>query len=637
MKLKISGFPPAVSPARRNPIISRRELLALTGSITASYFLGGCGGGGDSTVSSETGVSRTAVTGTLTNQINQFSLTSEQIGNIWEGQSSGLRELATFAAGGNRSSRAPGDTRVMFQAVWYSQQGLRSGYERLANGILSEDDQGHVADTVSSNNNLTGDTGVSNPQWLAAMMLQTYSALRVTGALMNIIQIAGIKQMQDWAAGQTGGAEKLITYGIFADTFNSWLDTIEKGVGTPSLAGMKLDVSANVTPASVDQILAGIPALLDIIPYGAGYRAGGSANGIPDDAMLTGSAASNFGLSFLGTLAKITLTTGAFPANFPQTVDPATAKYDIAARLGTTGIGSQITTLSQSAAMAQSKTDALVAQLMSTVLPGADRSAATCLVQMATGGYGVIVAVAQAILSDHSLLGDAISGAMALSFLNTEISTIQTCGTDTQLKILASVACDIAFLRGSGLIGGNEVSLRSVPVSNLPAAMEYETDQIRASTLLADQLLKCTTQLCYPLANAGWNGAAKADTIDLFRQIIAGLTAASSASRTFNNVEVAAAGLIYDLLKRHGDALKPDVLTSGVFIFCVSPFARLLRRSPGVKFAKLPSITSAALLCSAPNFTPARSGAPVDLSTIASLGPLTAITSLVPGVPIHVQ
>ena len=148
----------------------------------------------------------------------------------------------------------------------------------------------------------------------------------------------------------------------------------------------------------------------------------------------------------------------------------------------------------------------------------------------------------------------------------------------------------------------------------------------------------CTTTLCYPLANAGWKGTPQDGTIDLYRSIIAGLPGtANTVVRTFNNIEVSGAGLFFDLLKRYPVTLKPDQLTSGQLSFCAPTFARTLRRSPGATTAKIPAITSAVLLCSAPNFVPAVGNSPVDLTTVTALPPLATLTDLVPGVPIHVQ
>ena len=611
--------------------VTRREFMLTLGASAAAACLSGCGDDNGSVASPSTSVGRTVVSGSLTNQVNQFSLASEQIGNIWEGQSPALSALKAFAAGTGSSSRAVGsDTRVMLQSVWYSLYGLRSGYERLANGLLADDDQGQVAEAVTTNNSLSGTSSLNNPQWLAAMMLQNYCAFRVTGALMKIVQIAGIQQMQDWVMAQTGTTEKLIAYGILADVFNAWVDTLQQSAAAPSLTAFKLDVSSAATPATIIQKIAGIPALLDAIPYAPGYRTGGKVTGIPDDATITGAAAANFALSFLGSLAKITLTSGPIVDTFPQSVDPTKAKYDLTARLGSTGLGPQIAAAAGSAAAAQTTADTLVAALMATVLPAADSSAASCLVQIAVGAYNLIVAVAQVILSDHSLVGDAIAGEQALQQLNTEISTIKACGSLTQLKILASVACDITYLQSTYLIGGNVVALRNVPVTNIPSAVE--TDQIRDTLTLL-----CSNKLCFPLANAGWNGKPNDGTIDLFRRILAGLSPIPGAPRTFNNAEISAAGLFYDLLRRNAVFLKPDYLTTGQLIFCTSNFARLLRRSPGATSAKLPSITAAALLCSAPNFTPSRSDGPVNLLLLPAMGPLSPATDIVPGVPVHVQ
>ena len=99
--------------------VTRRDFLLTLGASAAAACLSGCGGDNGSVASSSTSVGRTAVSGNLTNQVNQFSLASEQIGNIWEGQSPALSALKTFAGGtGSSSSRAVGsDTRVMLQSV----------------------------------------------------------------------------------------------------------------------------------------------------------------------------------------------------------------------------------------------------------------------------------------------------------------------------------------------------------------------------------------------------------------------------------------------------------------------------------------------------------------------------------------
>ncbi len=612
-------------PTRLNPSISRRKMLALTGSITASYLLGGCGGGdGASDGGNGEGLARTVLTGDLKNQINQFSLASEQITNIWEGSSTALANLNSFANGGLRS---PSDTKLMIQATWYALQGLKAGYERLANGLLAEDDQGYVAHTISTNYSFSQTSTLVNPQWLAAMMQQTYCALRLIGSLMKIVQVGGIKPMQDWVKAQPTDLEKLIAYGILADTYNSWLDAISDSLKIAPLTELKLDVSNAVTAAQVGGRVDGMDASILKIPFTPGNRAGGNANGIPDDAMLIGPEPDNFALSFLGTLAKIALTTGTVAATFPQTVDPASATYNLASRLGTTGLAANIAT-QESASVVQTKTAMLIRQLTDTGLSLADGSSASCHVRIAIGAYNVVTSVAQAVLSEHSIAGAALDGAKAVSNLQAEVDVIGICGSAVQ-KALLDTDC-VSVLNRSNLIGGSTMVLRSIATVNLSDSTE--TDQIRG-ILEIDPF----NTLSYPPPNAGWNGSARSGSIPLFRAIIAGLPSpATGVPRTFSNIEVAAAGLVVDLVFRYSAALRPDLLTDGRVIFIASNFARILRRSPGATFAMIPNITSAALLCSAPGFSPSKTS-PVNLSSLASLGQLKQITDFVPGVPLNVN
>jgi hypothetical protein len=187
-----------------------------------------------------------------------------------------------------------------------------------------------------------------------------------------------------------------------------------------------------------------------------------------------------------------------------------------------------------------------------------------------------------------------------------------------------------AYLHRTNLTGGNVVTLRSVQTVNITDGVE--TDLIRGMLQISAQ-----NQFFYPPADAGWNVSIKSGAIGLFRGVAAGLPSSpTGVARTFNNVEVAMAGLFYDLLTRFSDSLRPDVLTDGRMLFITADFARLLRRSPGATFAKIPNITSAALLCSAPGYVPSKSN-PVNLATLASMGPLAKITDLVSGVPVNVS
>ncbi len=618
-----------------NSQVSRRQFITYAGMSTAAVWIYGCGGGsggsGGPGGGGGSGLSRTVVTGSTKNQINQFSLASEEIGNLWEGSSTAISDLQTFASANRSAHRSAGNSNLMFVSTWYALQGLKSGYERLLNGYLAGDDQGSVSETVSANANLDSNSTLINPQWLAAMMLQMYSAARVSGAIIKIIQISGIQSMTDWVNAQTTDTNKLIAYGIFADTYNTWLDTVAKADGIAALSTLKLDVSSSISPSTIAAALSGLPAKLITVPFTPGVRLGGVVTGVPVDSQLTGLPQTNFALSLLGTLAQITLSPGGpITSTFVQTVDVTKAKYDFATRLSTTGLGKTITTSAGSGSSAQTAVDTLVLDLMTNGLPGGSGAAATFAVQLAVGSYDLINAVAQAILSEHSLVGAALDGQVALDLLNAVIALINAKGSTVQKQILSSVSCDINYLQSTYLVGGQTYALRTIPAAVIPA---IETDQVNGILQIS-----CQNALCYPAPNAGWKGTPFDKTIPLFRGIDSGLpTINTGVARTFNNVEVASAGLFYDFLYRNSGDLRPDLLTSGQIIFCCSNFARLLRRAPGANNAHIASITAAALLCSAPNFTPSKEKGPVDLTSLAALSNLNPITDLAQGVLVNVQ
>ncbi|HWD40812.1 MAG TPA: hypothetical protein VG944_18330 [Fimbriimonas sp.] len=609
---------------------SRREFVVGIGALAASAYLAGCGGGGGGRGSSHqpVNVDRPPLAPAFSDRVEQYSKMTDNLGSIWDGSSASIANLADFSSKlshGMVRSIDP-NTALMLEATWYALSGLKVGYERLANGLLAQDDQGYVAGSVDSDYDLQTNEGLANPQFLAAIMLQTYAAFRVTGGVARMLQIAGAETMQAWIAAQNSDAAKLIAYGIFADVYNSWLDTIQSTLGTPSLASGKLDLSAGVTAAKAVTNSAAVTAHVELLPLGFGYRTGAAA-GPPKDADAVGSPAGNFAMSFLGSLSKVLLTAnGSLSKDFPTLVAGLTPKYDLKSRLGSTGLFATINSAAGSAAAAQTLANTLVANLFSAGLPAADKSVAKYTTNLAAGGYGLIVSFANVILSDHSLVGTAIAGDQALALLNNEIDLIEASGTRAQKAILAGLECDIETLQATHLYSGSSVLVRSIPITNPGTA---ETDLIRSQTLRTDSCLM------YPQADAGWSGKPSDGTISLFRKILAGLEM-TAVPRTFNNAEVSGAGLIYDLIFRYADLLKPDVLTSGQFIFIVSDFARILRRSPGITNAQLPAVSGAVLMCSAPGLAPNR-WPPVDLKTATGLEPLLPLSTLVPGVPIHVS
>src|SRR3954452_20751650 len=97
------------------PPITRREALALFGGVALSVALAGCGGGngdGSSLIAGDS--NRTAISGDLTAQFNQFSAIADSTTTPWLGTSTALNTLRDQQG---RATRAPADVKIAIQAI----------------------------------------------------------------------------------------------------------------------------------------------------------------------------------------------------------------------------------------------------------------------------------------------------------------------------------------------------------------------------------------------------------------------------------------------------------------------------------------------------------------------------------------
>lgn len=600
-------------------LLSRRETLIL-GAAALFSSMYGCGSGSGSTPTASIG--RTAATGNLTNQINQFSTSIERFStSTWLGASASLDGVKNYTG---RSTRAPGDFKILVQGLTIGLNGTRSVFERLCNAALMLDDMGILAESVTSSNTLTGGNALTNVQWLAGMMQQNFAACRVTGALFEMQSVAGLQELHDWAAGLTDPQQKLAAYAFTADLFNAWVDAVSTVTSTKAKDTWKLDVSAAVTSANVAAQLARIDGLLGIIPFTPGYRAKGATIDSTDDALLGATGIQNFAPTFLGTVSTITLSTGLLIDTFPQTVDPTTAKYDLAARIGKTGLGTTLAGLTGGIAASQQ------------FLNSADwisKLAASAQAQINLVGslYGFLQSLSLALLTTKSAFGTIITGEQAVKNLDALNTVIAANGSVYQKEIWAAVKGDVKALRDFHFNNGNIPTMRRITARTVAGLREF--DQLGAAGV------SCTlTIVALP------NTVATVDCVDpmkpditVARSLISGLVKLATCPRTFHNIELSKASLIYDLVLRNRDTLLGNWTDDGTLTFCATQFNRLIRREIDIAFVDIPAISQAALLCSGAGYVPSRNLTPLDLNTLPSMPNLSQITNLVGGVPIDVK
>lgn len=606
-------------------ILSRREAFALFGVAAVSISLAGCGDGeGTSDITSGSS-DRTLISGDLATQYNQFSTIAENVSNTWLGSSGSLDALRDMQG---RSSRAPSDSKIVMQVLGIGVNAARSAYERLCNLALMLDDLGIAASAVNKNNSLNSSNAVNNEQWLAAMIAQNYAALSVTGTLFVIQQTAGLPEARAWALGRTTESSRLAAYGLVADVFNAWVDALTSAGNIKPKDAWKLDLTGAVTSDNIGDKLKQIDVILPQLPFSPGYRKPGASLSQLDDDSLGATGIQNFAQTFSGAFSQLILNSGALTDTFLQTIDVSKAHYDVAARLGQTGIGQKIAGLVGGIASAQQAIDALLASTDGTTWPGLTGASAQCQVQIVVKTYGFLQALSTAIISTKSALGSVITGAQAVQFLAEVDTTIATCGSPLQQSLWNAVKADRDLLKSQQLFNGSVPTTRQVSVVTVTGRSEL--DQIGAAGVTCtNKLIIGVPDIC-PLDP-------KNPAIKDYRVIISGLGKIQDCPRTFRNVLICVSGLLYNLALLYPDTLAASWDTDSSLKFCSTNFARMLLREPQVAFAEVPAITSAQLLCTAVGYIPSRSLTPVNLGSIPNLPDLSQITNLVGGVPINVH
>lgn len=605
--------------------LTRREALLLFGGSAVSATLAGCGGSGSSNTNTQSGgnSNRTAISGDLTKQYNQFSAVAQKTTDTWLGASTALSALSTVPT---RATRAPSDAKLVVQALTIGLNGTRAAYERLCNLALTLDDLGAAATSVDKNNSLSGSNAVNNEQWLATMILQNYAAVSVTGTLFEIQQVAGIPEARAWALARTAPQDRLVAYGLVADVFNTWVDALTAaGNITPSDA-WKLDVSNAVTADNIGDKLNQIDTILPLLPFSPGYRKADATLAQTDDASLGATGIQNFAQTFNGALARLTLSTAPLTDTFPDTVDTAKAHYDVTMRLGGTALGQTIAAQGGLSA-AQATIDTLIGSTDGTTWPGVTGDAANGQIQIISKIYGFIQAMSTALLTTQSALGSLITGPQAIQNMADLDTAITTFGSSIQQALWAAAKPDRDRLKSQQLYNGAVPTTRQVPIVVVTSVVEL--DQLGSAGIITNTLTVSAPDIC-PLNP-------QAPVIADYRTIISGLKKIPTCPRTFRNVLICIAGLLYDVSKDYPNTLTASWTSATELSFRSSDFVRMIRREPQATFAEIPAITSAQLLCTGVGYVPSKTLTPVDLSVLPAMPNLLPLTNLVGGVPINVH
>jgi hypothetical protein len=589
--------------------MQRRRFLQLAATVPLAALVGCGGGGGDNNTPPPPPVDRSTVAGNLRQQIELFNTTNVRLGATWQGTSPALDALRGVV------TRALPGVRTPLQATAIGLDGARVVFERLCNQTLALDDLGFVAGAVSEGNALTGSSNLNNPTWLAGMFAQNIASLQVTGALASIFQVGGLGELRAWVLARPDAQSRLVAYAIAAEIVNTWVDSVCAGVGVPASSGWKLAIGADVTADAVPDQLDRLLAIVLALPFGPGLRPGAGT----DDAAL-GAGVSNFVASLLGAL-----TSRIFSGASLASLDPAAARFDIAARLAGKGILTALAALPGGIARAQELADSWLSSTNPDDWPGGNADAIGCQIQIVATAYAFFNALRASMMESQSAFGSIVLANAAVAAFDATDAAIATCGSVYQKALWERQDCARKILRDFRFLSGSIVTERRIPESSI---VGLEFDQLAFGGASRTRVTLCIEVELGTDKARGLGVAAS-------RALVAGRV--GGIARTYIAVGNAAANLLADLTARFAVELAGEWREDGMFSFVPSDFASFIRREPGAEFATVPAISQATLLCAGPGFLPSRSTGTVNLATIGALPILSPLTNLTGGVPIHVN
>ncbi|WP_395141214.1 hypothetical protein [Armatimonas sp.] len=596
-------------------VFTRRQVLQLCATSGIALALPGCGGGGgDSGGGGGAGaLARTKLTGDLRNQIEQFNAAVEQVGLGWQGSSPACDAARSFLNSPGHG-RGPVDAIDAMRGVSLVMDALKDTYQRTAQMGLKLDDMGHVGDSVTTANSLVGDSSLSNPQYMMAMLDRHYHMMKALCGIQKTLSVAGIQPLINLVRATTDPYERVVGYSILADTFNTWVGTLLKTSNKLANPSLLLALDSTINPETIEAQIARIPGIVSQLPMPTGPP---HPTRSPLDY--------NHLTSYLGTFADLYLTLPAdtlLPNFFTATEKFSNGIRRLASDFRTNPHIQTPFLQGASKAAFQDLAFNWAGKALEFGIGGTNGINARCTLELGKAAFETITMGVAAVGTSVTFVGGVVYGALAANSAYSFYTAAQKCEDDL-LKEQARLAAEsLRRLDESYRVDGNLPAGRGVTI---PPSGIHEHDQIRALQT--------------------WFRSAKFpqdfdfDRITIDPEVERGTLNAigGGSGGDCEAAEKAFLKLMVDFMKRNRATINPIVVPeTNVVSYVASQFSVLVTREPGATQLTVPAITDAQLLCTAKGFIPRRGS--VDLTTIPampSLGALPVTFGL--GVKIHAK
>jgi hypothetical protein len=644
------------------PLFTRRRFLALSLLCSTGALTPGCGGGGGGgSTPSLDDFKRTVPTGKTSEQVNQYSEginASSDINHLMLPLYEDLRNLT-------------GTTRVVGKSIAYhlatsvmASRIFGYNYSKLTQTALHLDDSANMAGIVSSTNNLTGTSSLSNPQWHAEMMRKINSLLVLNEYSQRFSKIIGIKEMSEMVNQQTDPAAKAYFYTLFAIAFNRWVDRTEWLAGRTPRANLKLNIGSGMAVGNIGSELARVKSsveALDLTPGFTKARLSTRSEGDQSDQDATADGiktiVSSFTASLLENFSQFRIFTVEINSFVRNEVSELTINMgDYLARVRTfatetvTSINTTDTTtymLNVSGffkkfyaeldkAIFEKAVQTVLSAIFSSEFGDLGKQFVKCISSLVSMGMSMDAASASIIAAGACIAASAgacvipIAGAGVLSAV-AAWDVYQS--SDDCLEFLKLLREDKdAIKNAADDLGANaQQPVRNIPTFNNVSTVECDqlasvglsrkTISVNSSTRSRQE---STNQV--PLTSV---------PVEAYRHLISGRGVAGQYPRTYDNVRRALIGLLNEYASRNVSTLSPTLSATGLTL-TTSDFAILVRRDPGTTQSRIPSLTNARIMCTSPGLAPQRSDS-ANIQTMPSLPKLDLLTGVGFGVNVDVK
>ena len=605
--------------------VTRRQLLQLCVTSGIALALPGCGGGGGEGGggSSTSPLARTALTGDLRNQIEQFNTAVERVGLGWQSGSPACDAARAFLNRPGRG-RGPSDAVDIIQGVVYTLDALKDVYQRTAQMGLKLDDLANLSDAVTSTNGLVGQSSLSNPQYMAAMLDRHYHMMRALCGMQKTFAVAGIQQLINLTRAATDPYEKVVGYSVLADTFNEWVGTLLKTARRSANPALLLALDGTINPDTIEAQIARIPGIVAQLPMPTG----------PPDAPSRGLLDYDHLTSYLGTFAQLYLTLPEdtlLPNFFTATEKFSHGIRRLASDFRTNPHIQTPFLQSASKAVFQDKAFEYVGKALEFGIGGTNGIYARCILELGKAAFDTVSMGLAAVGTSVSFLGSVVFGALAVDKAYSFYTKAQKCEDDLLKEQARQIAENLKKIDDSYKRDGSLPPGRDIPLP--PNASSLEWDKVFTGR---QQQRGLQFSFVSPGATE-FNWISEPIDPDEERGTLNAVGVGGS------GVDCAAAErafvkLMVEYLRRHKDTLNVinAVGQPNAIRYSASQLAVLVEREPGATKVSVPAITDAQLLCVAKGFVPRRGMA--DLTTLASMPSMSALPATFGlGVNIHAK